>query len=100
MCTYETETLSVRASGKTAQGWTSMSDAAVYFDHPVHFSADHALMIDVRNVARGPSARVALEMSPASARALANSILRVLEAVPAGLLTTNENENGNATTRR
>ncbi|MCU1363043.1 MAG: hypothetical protein JWM55_871 [Acidimicrobiaceae bacterium] len=86
MCTYQTETLKVSGSAKTASGWTTMTDATVYFDHPVHFSAGHALLIDVLNPAQGPSARTALELSPESARALANAILHTLDAVPSGLL--------------
>lgn len=82
MCTYRTECLDVRASGKTAAGWTALTDATVYFDHPVHFPAGHALMIDVLNPAKGPSARVALELSPDSARALAAAIVRALDSVP------------------
>jgi Family of unknown function (DUF6295) len=82
MCTYQTERFSVRASGKAAGGWTALTDATVYFDHPVHFPAVHALMIDVLNPAQGPSARVALELSPDSARALAAAIVRALDSVP------------------
>ena len=63
-----------------------MTDASVYFDHPVHFAAGHALMIDLRNPAAGPSARVAVEMDAASARQLAHAILAALDAVPASLL--------------
>jgi hypothetical protein len=86
VCTYESETLPVRASGKTASGWASMTEATVYFDHPVHFAAGHALMIDLRDPAAGPSQRVALELSATSARALAESILRTLDSTPARLL--------------
>jgi hypothetical protein len=86
MCTYQTETLAVRASGKTAEGWTALTDATVYFDHPVHFAAGHALMIDVRNPAKGPATRVALEMDAASARSFAEAILRTLDTVPEDLL--------------
>jgi hypothetical protein len=86
MCTYQTETLKVSGSAKTANGWTNMTDATVYFDHPVHYSAGHALLIDVLNPSQGPSARAALELSPESARALANAILHTLDAVPSGLL--------------
>jgi len=86
MCTYQTETVALRASAKGGDGWRTMDSATVYFDHPIHFSAGHALMIDVRNTAAGPSARVALEMDAASARALAETILRTLESVPADLL--------------
>jgi uncharacterized protein DUF6295 len=86
MCTYQTETLKVTGSAKTAGGWTSMTDATVYFDHPVHYGAGHALLIDVLNPSQGPSARAALELSPESARALANAILHTLDVVPSGLL--------------
>ncbi len=86
MCTYETETVVLRASGKTAQGWTTMNHATVYFDHPIHFSSWHALMIDVRHHDAPPEVRVALELDANSARELANTILRVLDKVPGDLL--------------
>ena len=77
---------SVEGSGKGAQGWFPVSDATVYFDHPVHASAGHTLNIDLINPSRGAGARVAVELDPASARALAEAILETLEAVPPGLL--------------
>ena len=86
MCTYQTTTLAVQGSGKGAEGWFPVSDATVYFDHPVHAPADHTLNIDLLNPARGAGARVAIELDPASARALAEAILETLETVPAGLL--------------
>ncbi len=86
MCTYETETIALRASGKTAQGWTAMDSATVYFDHPIHFASGHALMVDVRKNDAPPSDRVALELDASSARDLANAILRILDHVPGELL--------------
>lgn len=86
MCTYETENISLRASGKTADGWKAMNSATVYFDHPIHFPAGHALMIDIRNKDASPSVRVALELDPHSARELAETILRTLESVPSDLI--------------
>lgn len=86
MCTYQTTTLSVSGSGKGAQGWFPVSDATVYFDHPVHARADHTLNIDLRNPGRGIDARVAVELDAASARALAEAILTTLQQVPVGLL--------------
>jgi hypothetical protein len=79
MCTYVTETLAVTGSAKGAAGWLRVTDAAVYFDHPVHAMADHTLNIDLRRPADGPAARVAVELTAESARALAESILRVLD---------------------
>jgi hypothetical protein len=86
MCTYQTERVNLRGSGKSRQGWMKVTDATVYFDHPVHFPAGHALMIDVTDPSKGPDARIALELDPASARALANAILLTLDQAPAGLL--------------
>jgi Family of unknown function (DUF6295) len=86
VCTYQTEKVSLSASAKTASGWTAMNEAIVYFDHPIHFGAGHALMIDILNQEKGPSARVALEMDPASAQALALAILQSLDTAPSSLL--------------
>jgi hypothetical protein len=85
MCTYQTEQISVEGSGKGATGWFSLSEATVYFDHPVHAMAEHTLNIDFRNPGRGPSARVAVELTADSARELARAIEAALAAVPAGL---------------
>ncbi|HEY7142977.1 MAG TPA: DUF6295 family protein [Streptosporangiaceae bacterium] len=85
MCTYLTERIEVTGSGKGATGWFALSDATVYFDHPVHASAEHTLNIDFLNPARGPGARVAVELTAESARALAKAIEVTLASVPAGL---------------
>jgi hypothetical protein len=86
MCTYLTETIKITGSGKGAEGWFSVSDASVYFDHPVHAMAEHTLNIDFRNPAGGPSARVAVELSAESARELARAILLTLDSAPPGLV--------------
>ncbi len=86
MCTYRTTSVPVTGSGKGPEGWFSVTDAIVYFDHPVHANAAHSLNVDVRNPARGPAARVALELDPQAARALATAILETLETVPEGLI--------------
>lgn len=85
MCTYATENISLRASGKTRDGWTTMTSATIYYDHPVHFPAGHALMIDIRNRDALASNRVALELDAHSARALAEAILRTLDNTPSEL---------------
>jgi len=86
VCTYQTTTLEMEGSGKGAEGWFPLTDATVYFDHPVHANAMHTLNIDLLNPSRGVGARVAMELDPVSARALAEAILETLEAVPPGLL--------------
>jgi len=86
MCTYRTTTLEVEGSGKGAAGWFPVTDASVYFDHPVHAPADHTLNVDLRNPSRGAAARVAVELDPRSARALALAILDLLDSAPVGLV--------------
>jgi hypothetical protein len=86
MCTYLTETIKISGSGKGAAGWFGLSDASVYLDHPVHAMADHTLNIDFRNPAGGPSARVAVELTAASARELVRAIEAALASAPPGLV--------------
>lgn len=85
MCTYLTETISVTGSGKGAKGWFRVTDATVYFDHPVHAPAEHTLNIDFANPARGAQARVAVELTAESARALVAAIEATLAAAPPNL---------------
>lgn len=80
MCTYRTETVGINGSGKGAQGWFGLTDATVYFDHPVHAQAEHTLNIDFRNPGDGPAARVAVELTEQSARALVAAIQSTLAA--------------------
>ena len=86
MCTYLTEKVSVSGSAKGPTGWIRVTDATVYFDHPVHAMAEHTLNIDFLNPGRGPSARVAVELTAESARELAKAIEAALASVPAELL--------------
>ena len=86
MCTYITEKLAADGSGKGAEGWFALSEATVYFDHPVHAAAEHTLNIDFRDPAAGASARVAVELTAKTARALAEAILKTLDTVPPGLV--------------
>jgi hypothetical protein len=85
MCTYLTEQVGVTGSGKGSAGWFPLTSASVYFDHPVHAPAEHTLNIDFLNPDRGPSARVAVELTAESARALAAAIQSALAAAPPGL---------------
>jgi Family of unknown function (DUF6295) len=86
MCTYLTEKIEIAGSGKGGNGWFTLSDATVYLDHPQHAPADHTVNIDFLNPARGPSARVAVELTAESARALARAIDATLESAPPGLI--------------
>jgi len=86
MCTYLTEKVPVSGSGKGPSGWFKVTDASVYFDHPVHAQAAHTLNIDFLDPAAGPSARVAVELTAESARDLVKAIQSVLDSTPPDLL--------------
>jgi hypothetical protein len=85
MCTYITEKLAIVGSAKGANGWFGVTDASVYFDHPVHAQAGHTLNIDFLRPSEGPSARVAVELTAESARALVKAIESILDSVPPGM---------------
>ena len=74
MCTWITERTEVSGSGKGPGGWFALSHANVYFDHPHHAPYDHTLNIDFVSEAVGPGARVAVELTAESARALVRRI--------------------------
>jgi hypothetical protein len=78
------EQVAVEGSGKGAGGWFSVRQANVSYDHPFNAPLDHALNIDFVNEAQGPGARVAVELSVASARALVQAIQVVLGQADAG----------------
>ena len=80
MCSHAIEKTSVTGSGKGTKGWFSLSTACVCFDHPHFTPLERTLNIDFIDEASGPEARVAVELSPDSARALMRSIQLALEA--------------------
>jgi Family of unknown function (DUF6295) len=83
MCTYATVRTPVTGSAKgPASPWFAVTGATVYFDHPVHAMADHTLNIDFAAPECGPSARVAVELTAASARALVAAIESALASAP------------------
>lgn len=84
MCTMIVHQAKIAGSGKGAQGWFDICEANVSYDHPFHIRLEHALNIDFVNEAAGPGARVAVELTPAAARELANTILATLDEAEAG----------------
>ncbi|MDE3086487.1 MAG: hypothetical protein KGJ77_06945 [Acidobacteriota bacterium] len=81
-----TRLLPLRGSAKGGGSWFAVTDASVYVDHPVHAPDLHTVNVDLRNPALGPSARLALELDAASARALAEAIVATLATTPPGVL--------------
>jgi hypothetical protein len=80
VCTYSTEKVDLaRSSGKGPEGWFPLETATVYYDHPVHAPDAHTVNLDFLAPDRGPSARVAVELSLESAHELLAALTTTLE---------------------
>jgi hypothetical protein len=84
MCTMIANQIKVEGSGKGASGWFALGEADVSYDHPFDAPFEHALNIDFVNESLGPGARVAVELSVESARALVDAIQVVLTQAEKG----------------
>ena len=71
---------------RSPSGWLPVTTTTVSYDHPVHAQAGHTLNIDFLYPGLGPSARVAVGLTAASARSLVAAIEAALAAVPPDLL--------------
>lgn len=78
MCTGIVENTKVSGSGKGQHGWVPLDQACVSYDHPDHARSEQAVIIDFLNDAAGPESRIAVELTPESARSLAHAILASL----------------------
>jgi hypothetical protein len=65
--------------------WFHVSDATVYYDHPVHAMAEHTLNIDLTDPSRGPGARLGVELTRESATRLVRAIEAALASAPEGV---------------
>ena len=84
MCTMITKQAKIEGSGKGVSGWFNLREVNVGYDHPFHVPLEHALTIDFVNEAEGPGARVAVELTPESARELVKAINAALERAESG----------------
>ena len=84
MCTMIAKQVEIDGSGKGTSGWFDLGQANVSYDHPFNVALEHALNIDFVNEAKGPGARVAVELSVESAQTLVETILGVLAQAEAG----------------
>ena len=84
MCTMIAQQIKIEGSGKGTAGWFQLKEADVSYDHPFDAPFEHALNIDFVNESQGPGARVAVELSIESARALVAAIQAVLEQADKG----------------
>ncbi len=79
MCTMIAQNVEIEGSGKGRQGWFTLRQASVSYDHPFNAPMEHALNIDFVNEDQGLDARVAVELSAEAARALVATIQSVLD---------------------
>jgi hypothetical protein len=80
MCTTIAGKCPASGSAKGPGGWFHLDQVYVGYDHPVHAPLDHALSLDFVSENTGPGARVGVELTRESARALATRILETLDA--------------------
>jgi len=78
MCTGIVENTKVSGSGKGSHGWFLLDQASVSYDHPDHAQAERAVIIDLLSETAGPESRIAIELTPQSARDLVRAILTSL----------------------
>lgn len=84
MCTMIATQIQVAGAGKAGNGWFTLREANVSYDHPFEAPFDHALNIDFVNESLGTSARVTVELDVASARKLVETINAVLAKAEQG----------------
>lgn len=84
MCTMIAQQIKIDGCGKGANGWFTLGEADVSYDHPFNAPFEHALNIDFVNESQGPGARVAVELSADAAKSLVTAIQEVLKRAEAG----------------
>jgi Family of unknown function (DUF6295) len=78
MCTGLVQKAKVSGAGKAADGWFKLDEVSVMYDCSYHTSMPQGVNIDFFNEKEGPSARVAVELSPKSAMELVHAIMESL----------------------
>lgn len=78
MCTSIVEIVKADGAGKSAGGWIDLTHAVVSYDHPHHAMFEEAITIDFVNAALPPGARVAVEISLESAKALSAALAKAI----------------------
>src|ERR1700722_19506294 len=78
MCTGLVQNAKVTGAGKSADGWFNLEELSVTYDCSYHTKMPQGVNIDFFNEKEGPSARVAVELSPKSAMELVHAIMESL----------------------
>jgi hypothetical protein len=80
MCTSIVEIVPAEGAGKGGDGWFGLTHSVVSYDHPHHALLEEAITIDFVNSALGPEARVAVELTLQSAKALSAALAKAIAA--------------------
>ena len=80
MCTSIVEVVAAAGSGKGGDGWFDLTHSVVSYDHPHHALLEEAITIDFVSAALGPGARVAVELTLQSAKALSEALAKAIAA--------------------
>ena len=80
MCTSIVEIVEAAGAGKGSDGWFDLTHSVVSYDHPHHALLEEAITIDFVNRARGPGARVAVELTLEAAKELNGALARAIAA--------------------
>jgi hypothetical protein len=80
MCTSIVEVVGADGAGKGGDGWFTLTHSVVSYDHPHHALLEEAITIDFVNAALGPEARIAVELTLESAKALSGALAKAIEA--------------------
>jgi Family of unknown function (DUF6295) len=78
MCTGIVENRRISGRGKGSNGWFPIDQASVSYDHPDHAQVEQAVIIDLLNLGAGSESRIAIELTPQSARDLVHAIVASL----------------------
>ena len=78
MCTGLVQKAKVAGAGKAADGWFELEEVSVAYDCTYHTKMPQGVNIDFLNEKMGPGARVAVELTPASAMELVHAIMESL----------------------
>ena len=80
MSTSIVEIVDADGAGKGGDGWFKLTHAVVSYDHPHHALLEEAIVIDFLNAGLGPDARVAVEITLHSAKALSAALAKAITA--------------------
>jgi len=75
MCTGIVENRKLSGSGKGPSEWFPIDHASISYDHPDHAQTQQAVIIDIFGKTGDTDSRIAVELTPESARDLVNAIL-------------------------